>query len=105
MVHEARLRTHASGAGKTPGREFVKRSGERFYISHRPHFSVHYHPEGKAERVLYKTWEEEVVVHGRNLRAVYEDLKANTPEILRESEGPQDSDKPYIERIEYRVRL
>ena len=64
-----------------------------------------YYPEGKTERALYKIWEEGVMVYGRNLQAVYEKLQNNTPEILRESEGRQDSDTPYIERIEYRVRL
>lgn len=105
MVQEAKARTFTGAAGKTKGREFVKRSGERHYINHAPHFSVHHFLKGKTEKVLYKTWEEEVVISGRNLRGVYEDLKANTPEVLRESEGPQDSDKPYIEKIEYRVRL
>ena len=79
------------------------RFGERHYIHHAPHVSVHPYPEGKTEKICYKT--EEVMIYGHKLRAVDEDLKANTPEVLRESEGPQDADKPYTERIAYRMRL
>jgi hypothetical protein len=98
----AQSKSHTGNAGKAKGREFVWRNGERHYINHSPYFSVHYYPE--PEQVWYKTWEEDMLVFGRNLLAVYEDLKANTPEILRESEGPQDAESPYIEKIEFRLR-
>jgi hypothetical protein len=96
-------KTHTGNAGKAKGREFVRRNKERHYINHTPHFSVHYYPE--PEEVWYKTWEDDIHVFGRNLQRVYEDLKANSPEILQESEGPQDVESPYIEKIEFRVRL
>lgn len=98
-------RTHTGNAGKAKGREFIRRNGERHYFNHAPHFSVHYYPTEQPERVWYKVWEDDIHAFGRNLLAVYEDLKANTPDVLRESEGPQDAAQPYIERIEFKTRL
>jgi hypothetical protein len=98
-------KTFAGNAGKAKGREFIRRNGEQHYINHAPHFSVHYYPTEQPERVWYKTWEDDAHVFGRNLRGVYEDLKANAPNALRESDGPQDAERPYIETIEVRLRL
>ena len=79
-------RSHTGNAGKAKGREFVRHNGERHYINHLPHFSVHYYPTGSSERIVYVTWEEDMIISGRNLLTVYEDLKANSPETIRESE-------------------
>jgi hypothetical protein len=38
----AQTKTFANNPSRTPGREFLRRNGERHYINHYPHFSVHY---------------------------------------------------------------
>jgi hypothetical protein len=96
-------KTFTGNAGKAKGREFIRRNGERHYINHAPHFSVHYYPI--EQRVWYQTWENDVHLFGRNLLGIYESLKSNSPDILQESEGPQDAERPYIEKIEFRLRL
>ena len=100
---DIQTKTFTGNAGKAKGREFIRRNGERHYINHSPHFSVHYYPE--PERVWYKTWEDDMHIFGRNLLGVFESLKSNSPDILQESEGPQDAESPYIEKIEFRLRL
>jgi hypothetical protein len=102
---DAHTKTFTGNAGKAKGREFIRRNGERGYINHSPYFVVRYYPLEQPERVWYQTWENDVHLVGRNLLAVYDDLKANTPKVWQESDGPQDAEHPYIETIEFRLRL
>jgi hypothetical protein len=94
-------------ASRAQGRESVRRNGERHYINHYPHFSVHYYPQKEPQEVWYREWDNEVIAYGWHLLDVYECLKANIPQTLAESEAPYDPDSglPYIQMIEYRVRL
>src|SRR5207248_5627646 len=100
-------RNYANNASRAPGRESMRRNGERHYINHYPHFSVHYYPQKEPEEVWYREWDNEIIAYGRKLLTVYESLKANMPQILAESDTPYDpaSEQPYILMIEYRIRL
>jgi hypothetical protein len=103
-------------AGRTPEnvhRQRRESQGPRIHPAQRgarvyqpqPLFVVRYYPLEQPERVWYQAWENDVHLVGRNLLAVYDDLKANTPEVWQESDGPQDAEHPYIETIEFRLRL
>jgi hypothetical protein len=94
-------------ASRGKGRESVCRNGERHYINHYPHFSVHYYPHREPQEVWYREWDNELIAYGWKLMAVYEHLKANVPEVLAESDTPYDpaAEGPYIRNIEYRIRL
>ena len=99
-------RSYANNASRAPGRESVRRNGERHYLNHYPHFSVHYYPQKEPQEVWYREWDNELIAYGWNLLAVYEDLKANTPDILQECDTSYDPDSgaPHIQTIEYRIR-
>ena len=103
----ATVSTFSHNTSRAQGRECVGRTGECHYINHYPPFSVHYYPARHPQEVWYRQWDEELIAYGWHLRAVYEDLKANAPQLLTESDGPYDpaSEVPYIRRIEHRVRL
>ena len=94
-------------ASRAQGRESQRRNGERHYINHYPPFSVHFYPQKDPQEVCYRAWDHELIAYGCHLLVVYEGLKANTPDILAESDAPYDpaSGLPYIRTIEYRLRL
>ena len=106
-MRAATAKPFTQNASRAQGRESVRRNGERHYINHYPHFSVHYYPQKDPQEVWYREWDNEVIAYGWHLFDIYESLKANIPQILAESEAPYDPDsgKPYIQMIEYRVRL
>jgi len=106
MPHAA-VKPFTHNSSRAQGRESIRRNGERHYINHAPHFSVHYYPQKALQEVWYREWDNEIIAYGFHLLAVYENLKANTPDILAESGTPYDpaSGRPCIQTIEYRVRL
>jgi hypothetical protein len=74
------------------------------YTNHSPRFSVHYYPQKQPEQVLYVSWEEHYLLHGYDLGETYETLKANVTDVIRQSQGPREVGKPYIEKIEFLLR-
>jgi hypothetical protein len=106
-MHTAPAGRHAGNVGRAPGREARRLNGERHYINHRPHFSVHYYPNRDPEELWFNEWEHDIIAYGYHLEAIYHELKANSRHILEESSGPYDpnSGEPYIHKIEHRMRL
>jgi hypothetical protein len=106
-MHAEKTRPHVGNVSRNPGREAVRRNGERHYINHRPAFAVHYYPQNQPEELWYHAFEHELIVYGYKLAALYDKLKANGWEVLEESDGPYDPNGagPFIQKIEYRLAL
>ncbi len=109
-MHTEKVRPHTSNASRNPGREAVRQNGERHYINHRPHFSVHFYPADKTrslEEVWYREWQDGFICYGYNLLPIYDQLKANGWEVLQESPGPNNpaDGRPFITKIEYRMDI
>lgn len=100
-------KTFSHGAKRSRGREFIRSDGTRYYINHYPRFSVQYYAEKDPEEILYREWEDEIVIYGRKLLKLYEEFKANARDHLQETEGPYDpdSDQPFIQTIKHRMQL
>jgi hypothetical protein len=105
-MHPTQAGKHAGNVSRAPGREVKRLNGERHYINHRPHFSVHYYPKD-PEELWFHEWEHDIIAYGYHLEALYHELKANSRHILEESTGPYDPNdgRPYIHKIEHRMRL
>jgi hypothetical protein len=106
-MHTTQLGRHAGNVSRAPGREAIRQNGERHYINHRPHFSVHYYPYKDPEELWFHEWEHDIIAYGYHLGKLYDELKANSRHILEESTGPYDPNdgRPYIHKIEHRMRL
>lgn len=104
-MHQYKVKDHTGAAGRAKGQEFViANTGERHYTNHSPRFSVHYYPQKEPEQLLYVSWEEHYLLHGYDLLETYETLKANVTDVIRQSQGPREVGKPYIEKIEFLLR-
>ena len=102
-MHTTRARNLLGNAGRAPGFEIVHHDGTRHYVSHRPYYVVSYYSKTPVEEVCLRVWEDRFIAYGHNLLAIYEQLKANSREILQETGGiynPNDA-RPFIERIDY----
>jgi hypothetical protein len=53
-MHPATIKPFTQNASRAQGRESVRRNGERHYINHYPHFSVHYLLPGVHTRFVQK---------------------------------------------------
>ena len=89
-MHAEKTKVHAANVSRNPGREAVRRNGERHYINQRPAFALHYYPAKQPEQpeeLWYHVFEHELLVYGYKLLPLYDRLKANAWEVLEESQG------------------
>jgi hypothetical protein len=74
-MHAEKNKVHAANVSRNPGREAVRRNGERHYINQRPAFALHYYPAKQPEQpeeLWYHVFEHELLVYGYKLLPLYD---------------------------------